>query len=555
MSFKLKGFYIFKIIFISFIIYLALASYDLGWLILSEKIHVKQLNTMRVPLHPLFGSLLLLLLLLNLLIINLPILFIIISVPLIIINTLGIINYTINLSPLNPEIIYAIINSNIYESYEYIEQYIVTITVVISIQSFLYYLIIKNYYLIIDFGKKIIYKFISTTLLIFSFSLVLSYHYLEIRNLNYPLSIVESLRDLHKESSKNNKREKKINEYPLDVTLNNNINTNIILVLGESSRKDHWGIYGYKNNTTPFLFKKDIIKYNNTISNATNTYRSVPLILSKALSTSFNDINKVPSILSYYRKALYTTFYLNSGPRQNFRLDLSILDSYKYESNEYFYAPYINNHIGTAYDNQLVNKLKQLIKQNKTSSNLFILQCSGSHLNYKNRYPKEFIKFTNSDINSINEYDNSILYTDYVLNNLITFIDKSTKPSILVYVSDHGENLFDDRRQLGGHGGFATRYQLEVPLFFYPNKRYINTYSEKIKNIKKNKNIFFETQYLFHTLLDIGNINSPDLVEEYSLTSNYISLPKKHLIYDPTFSEKNIISYQNVLKRDSLFLK
>lgn len=61
-----------------------------------------------------------------------------------------------------------------------------------------------------------------------------------------------------------------------------------------------------------------------------------------------------------------------------------------------------------------------------TDSSLFVvLHMYGSHMDYTKRYPKDFAFFTPDDASAVNRetkdkvrnaYDNSIRYTDYVLD-------------------------------------------------------------------------------------------------------------------------------------------
>jgi glucan phosphoethanolaminetransferase (alkaline phosphatase superfamily) len=83
----------------------------------------------------------------------------------------------------------------------------------------------------------------------------------------------------------------------------------------------------------------------------------------------------------------------------------------------------------------------------------------GSHFNYANRYPERFDIFQPSlktwpagkDINlasrqeALNAYDNTILYTDHVLDRIIASLAARRRPAALIYVSDHGDDVPDGR--------------------------------------------------------------------------------------------------------------
>lgn len=103
--------------------------------------------------------------------------------------------------------------------------------------------------------------------------------------------------------------------------------------------------------------------------------------------------------------------------------------------------------------------IKEVLKTNK-DKNLFLLHTVGSHYPLNKRYPAQFNVFNISDKKYINEYNNSIYYTDYVIEGIIKEIE--TTPSILIYVSDHA--------QIDNGSEFVhsfTKKGLEVPFFIW----------------------------------------------------------------------------------------
>jgi lipid A ethanolaminephosphotransferase len=119
------------------------------------------------------------------------------------------------------------------------------------------------------------------------------------------------------------------------------------------------------------------------------------------------------------------------------------------------------------------------------------LHLNGSHgpLYYK-RYPKEFAKFQpeckTASVNEcsveslINAYDNSILYTDYLLANAIEKLEKSGVPSVLIYISDHGESLGENGIFLHGFPyALAPKEQKEIIWSSFPLKVKPQEYNQK----------------------------------------------------------------------------
>lgn len=79
----------------------------------------------------------------------------------------------------------------------------------------------------------------------------------------------------------------------------------------------------------------------------------------------------------------------------------------------------------------------------------------------------------------------SILFTDYFLSHLIDIMDADkNRVSLMMYVSDHGENLFDDSKNLILHGSRQlSRYEREIPLLVWRNSNYDLFFPEKVDAI------------------------------------------------------------------------
>ena len=102
------------------------------------------------------------------------------------------------------------------------------------------------------------------------------------------------------------------------------------------------------------------------------------------------------------------------------------------------------------------------------------------------RYPPEFEKYKpasrGDDYNFsspgirerlLNSYDNSVLYTDYVLDKIIRTIDSQEREASVTFFSDHGENLLDDENNRFGHGGvIPTLFVTDVPIFIWTSKEF-----------------------------------------------------------------------------------
>ena len=131
---------------------------------------------------------------------------------------------------------------------------------------------------------------------------------------------------------------------------------------------------------------------------------------------------------------------------------------------------------GCDYDEILLTNLKEQIQSSKKNKILLVLHTSTSHgPTYYKKYPPKFNKFTPvcksvelgkcTQEELINAYNNTIVYTDYILATLIEKLKQLDEyNSLMFYVSDHGESLGE--KNLYMHGipkSIAPKEQLDIP--------------------------------------------------------------------------------------------
>lgn len=306
-----------------------------------------------------------------------------------------------------------------------------------------------------------------------------------------------------------------------------------VLVVGESSRADRWGIYGYDRATTPQLTALDsaIIKMSDAVTESNTTHKSTALIMSSVSAVDFEKAYKQKSIVSAFNEAGFKTLFIsNQGANGSF------MDFYASEATKRIDMPSRTAESGTVmgYDGETLSHIRDYIAS--TNDNILIVVHSyGSHLQYHDRYTKEFEKFTPASSKSIkredldklnNSYDNTIVYTDYYLSQIVSILDSTDVCSSMLYVSDHGEDLLDDSRNRFLHSSpTLTYYQLHIPYLFWFSEEYKTLYNEKYSAAVTNREKSVTTGSVFHTILDMAGIETTYLDSSES-------------IVNPTFTEK-----------------
>ena len=281
-----------------------------------------------------------------------------------------------------------------------------------------------------------------------------------------------------------------------------------VLVIGEAARFHNFSLNGqYERETNPRLSRQpNLIFYTHAYAEANATDLSVPLMLTRATSEDPTLAYREKTVCGAFQEAGYPVAWLSaeSDPIRYLQHVLPTLDTTWIAS-------------GEVLDEALFEPFDGLI-QAKEGTNLIILHTKGSHLNYQDRYPQSFALFEPclkpGDSNGAfdkelmtNTYDNTILYTDFILDSLIQTLSATQRCACLIYMPDHGENLCDDERKLWVHGSYeGSEWEYHVPLIVWYSDSFKERYPDKVVALQANKDKQVSSQVLFHTLCDMVNL-------------------------------------------------
>lgn len=289
-----------------------------------------------------------------------------------------------------------------------------------------------------------------------------------------------------------------------------------VLVVGETSRAMEWSLYGYDRPTTPRMEKLDgLVHFTDVVTQSNNTHKSVPIILSAASAEDYDVIYNEKSIVTAFKEAGFRTVVI-----ANQNLSTSMIGSFYREADEFIDMSQCkpkSAYLTSLHDGELLPFLKEEL--DKTEGNLFfVIHTYGSHFNYHERYPKSFATFTPDKAEGIrasykkqlrNAYDNSILYTDYVLGEITDLLAKTDACASMLYLSDHGEDIFDDARARYLHASpIPTYYQLHIPYIIWFSEAYRNAYPEKYDVAASHSALPVSTNSVFHTVLDLAGVKT-----------------------------------------------
>lgn len=297
-----------------------------------------------------------------------------------------------------------------------------------------------------------------------------------------------------------------------------------ILVIGESARYDHFELNGYERETTPLLKKVPNLISFSAEADANLTYLSVPYMLSKVDKEHIMDAIYETSFLSILTKLGVETSwigtqslikYIQSYTKENIyhEVNMALIPGgsalYKMNDHDSVMLPYFDNVLG--------------VKGRK----FVVLHTSGSHWNYSARYPQEFERFKPTCASEVkmdhtncrkeelvNIYDNSILYTDYILKQIIDRL--KDKKAFLIYVSDHGESLGE-----GGVYNHGTqpmpKEQTSIPFIFWGSDKFLAENPGLIKKLRAKRSSTLNHNYVFHSSLGCMGVESQLIDQKLNL--------------------------------------
>lgn len=316
-----------------------------------------------------------------------------------------------------------------------------------------------------------------------------------------------------------------------------------VLILGESCNRNHMSLYHSPRNTTPKLKKRnDIIVFNNVVSPYSNTLNSVLSLFSNSGLEQKIDFGTSIDLIDVFHSAGFKTYWIsNQSPIGIWDNMVTVLakksDYFKFvntTSNSSFEAI-----LTTSYDSKIFEPFIKALHEN-VPNKFIVLHLMGSHSSYLKRYPPAFDIFRGSDSKeeTIAEYDNSVLYNDFIIDSLLNIISadvslKNNQPATAIYLSDHGENVYDESDQVGhDYSKEMPKADVEIPFLVWLSPTFEKLEPGKAITIKSNINKPFVSDDLFYSVIDLNGIKGPYLLEDKSIFSSKFNDRRKRILED-----------------------
>lgn len=320
----------------------------------------------------------------------------------------------------------------------------------------------------------------------------------------------------------------------------------VLLVIGEAHNKRHMRLYGYQRETTPkldVLYKGgDILRFDQVYPSHTHTMQTLSLALTQADLINDKKYFESPTIIDIARAAGYETHWISNqalfGPWDNLVAIVA-----KSAGN---LVP-LNRNIGENtdthnFDGTTVAELEKILAQKTDKNRFIVVHLMGSHGDYCERYPQSFKKYDGSlpigefgkklqddklRIREINCYDNSVLYNDTVVSDLISALKKNSGANFMLYFSDHSED------PVGGVGHNSSQFTYEmsyIPMIFWASDQYKARHAAAYKAMKSATQTLFGNEHIYDTLIGLMKIDT-----KWVNTANDLSSPSYNADRKPSY--------------------
>lgn len=294
----------------------------------------------------------------------------------------------------------------------------------------------------------------------------------------------------------------------------------MVLVVGETARAENFSLNGYSKNTNPKLSQQDILNFSRVSSCGTATAVSVPCMFSGMPRKEYEErlASHREGLLDIAQRAGYQVTWIdnNSGCKgtcdrvNQFKIPEPLQQKWCKDKE--------------CFDDILIDSFKAYlatIPQDDNRPRLIVLHQMGSHgPAYYKRVPAQFKVFKPTcDTNAIqgcsreallNSYDNTLLYTDYVLDSLIETLKNTTKyQTALWYLSDHGESTGESGMYLhGAPYAIAPTQQTHIPMLMWFSTVWQHQAKQQIKCLAQQGRKELSQDNLFPTMLSLLDVKS-----------------------------------------------
>ncbi len=293
-------------------------------------------------------------------------------------------------------------------------------------------------------------------------------------------------------------------------------NNTLVLVIGESTNRQRMSLYGYQRKTTPELdaMKDELLVFDNIYSPRPYTIETLQQVLTFANQKNPDLYLKKPTLINLMKQAGYKTYWITNQQTQTKRN--TMLTTFSKQADKQVYLNNNRMQDSTQYDAVVIKPFQKILSE-PAQKKFIVIHLLGTHRKYHYRFPEEFAVFQgNSDLpkwlndsqaEEYNDYDNAIVYNDFVVSELIKQFKQHNDHGMLVYFSDHGEEVYDRPEKLftGRNEAAPTSAMYTIPFIVWQSSSWHQ--SNPVDNKEEVIHRMYSTSDFIYTWSELAGIS------------------------------------------------
>lgn len=313
---------------------------------------------------------------------------------------------------------------------------------------------------------------------------------------------------------------------------------NIVLIIGESYNKYHSSLYGYDKPTAPRQQERmksgRLVPYTDVVAPWNLTSFVFKNMFSTYVVGQKGEWCDYPLFPEIFRKAGYhVTFITNQFLPKAKEAVYDFSGGFFLNNESLSRAQFDTRNTRLhKFDDGVLKDYEELRKHN-TDNNLIIFHLMGQHVGYNSRYPKIQRKYYGDDYDRpdlsardrdiLSHYDNATIYNDSIVDGILKLFEDDE--AIVVYLSDHGEECFNDgfRHYGRNHSAEITprlaHQEFDVPMWIWCSHKYAVRHPDVFTAVIESRKRRMMTDALPHLMLYLAGIGSKDYHAEYNILS------------------------------------
>ncbi len=310
------------------------------------------------------------------------------------------------------------------------------------------------------------------------------------------LRLAKSVVQAHAEAVQIKEAMSKVRRLPDAESVESERLADVVMIVGESASRNNLSLYGFGLNTSPGLcaLSDSLVVFDDVTGTSTITSFNMNRILTFLTDRDrAEEWSESPMLVSVLKQAGYATWWLSNQERSGMWGNGTV--AMVSQADSVRFAGSISSDDATLqeYDGILLPEVEKAL-DNDTAVKFIGVHMMGSHNEYRRRYPVDFGVFNADSVlklegygmlsrahaQTLAEYCNSLVYSDYIVTEIMKMVSRQKHPAVVIYFSDHGENVYD------GGGDFCGRDEkhVEVPFVVYVNDAFVHRNGDLYRRLK-----------------------------------------------------------------------